>query len=51
MLTDDPPMGEVKVGYLGKGIGSRISRGDVTSSALKQADYDTCVRQAPVISN
>ena len=51
MLTDEPPAGDVKVGYLGKGVGSRISRADIAAFMLKQADSDTYLRQAPVISN
>lgn len=51
MLTNEPPAGDVKVGYLGKGVGSRISRADIAAFMLKQADSDTYLRQAPVISN
>lgn len=51
MLTDDPPKGDLKVGYLGQGVGSRVSRADMAAFILKQAEDDTYVRQAPVISN
>lgn len=51
MLTDDPPTGDVKVGYLGEGVGSRISRADIAAFVLKQVDDSTYLRQAPVISN
>lgn len=51
MLTDDPPAGDVQVGYLGKGVGTRISRADIASFMLKQLEDDTYLRQAPVISN
>jgi putative NADH-flavin reductase len=51
MLTNEPPAGDVKVGYLGKGVGSRISRADIAAFMVKQADSDTYLRQAPVISN
>ncbi len=51
MLTNDPPAGDVKVGYLGKGVGTRISRADIATFMLKQVDEDMYMRQAPVISN
>jgi putative NADH-flavin reductase len=51
MLTDDPPAGDVKVGYLGKGVGPRLSRADLAAFMLRQAEEDTYLRQAPVISN
>jgi hypothetical protein len=51
MLTDDPPAGDVKVGYLGKGVGPRLSRADLAAFMLRQAQEDTYLRQAPVISN
>ena len=51
MLTDDPPAGELKVGYLGQGVGSRLTRGDLAAFVLRQAGDDTYVRQAPVISS
>jgi hypothetical protein len=51
MLTDDPPAGDIKVGYLGTGVGPRISRADLAAFVLQQADYTTYVGQAPVISN
>lgn len=51
MLTDDPPTGDVKVGYLGEGVGSRISRANIAAFVLKQVDDNTYLRQAPVISN
>ena len=51
MLTDDPPTGAVKVGYVGKGMGARISRSDMAEFMLKQAGDKTYVCQAPAISN
>jgi putative NADH-flavin reductase len=51
MLTDDPPTGDVKVGYLGTGVGPRLSRADLAAFVLQQADDPTYVGQAPVISN
>jgi hypothetical protein len=51
MLTHDPPTGDVKVGYLGQGVGSRLSRADLAAFLLKEAEDPAYVRQAPVISN
>ena len=51
MLTDDAPTGAVKVGYVGKGMGARISRADMAEFMLKQAADKTYVCQAPAISN
>jgi putative NADH-flavin reductase len=51
MLTDDAPTGSLKVGYLGTGVGPRISRADLAAFMLQQVDDSTYVGQAPVISN
>jgi putative NADH-flavin reductase len=51
MLTNDPKTGEVKVGYVGKGIGARISRSDMADFMLQQATDKTYLCQAPAISN
>lgn len=51
MLTDDAPKGEVKVGYVGKGMGPRITRADMASFMLDQVDSDAYLHQAPAISN
>lgn len=51
MLTDAPPTGEVKVGYIGKNIGPRINRADLASFMLDQLDDSRYVHQAPAISN
>lgn len=51
MLTDDAPKGEVKVGYVGKGMGPRITRADVASFMLDQVGGDAYLHQAPAISN
>lgn len=51
MLTDDAPKGEVKVGYVGKGMGPRITRADMASFILDQVDDDAYLHQAPAISN
>lgn len=51
VLTDDPPKGDVKVAYVGKGMGSRITRADMAAFMLKQVEDETYLRQAPAISN
>jgi putative NADH-flavin reductase len=51
MLTDDPATGDVKVGYLGQGVGPRLSRADLAAFLLKEAQDPAYLRQAPVISN
>jgi putative NADH-flavin reductase len=50
MLTDDPPAGEVKIGYLGQGVGVRVSRADMAAFMLGQVNDDSCLHQSPVIS-
>ncbi len=51
MLTDDPKTGRVQVGYVGKGMGPRITRADMADFILKQVSDRQFVRQAPAISN
>lgn len=51
MLTDDPRTGIIKVGYVGKGMGPRISRADMAEFILQQLTDNTYLRQAPAISN
>lgn len=51
MLTDDPPTGKVRVGYVGKGTGSRISRADMADFMLRQLADTTYWHKAPAISN
>jgi len=51
MLTDDPAQGDLKVGYLGQGVGPRVSRADLATFMLEQVEDPTWVRQAPVISS
>jgi len=51
MLTDDPKTGQVRVGYLGKGVGIRLARADMADFMLRQVGDKTYLRQAPVISN
>ncbi len=51
MLTDDPKTGNVKVGYVGKGIGSRISREDIADFMLSQLTDEAYIHKSPAISN
>ena len=51
MLTDAPAKGNVKIGYVGQGVGPRLSRGNLAAFVLSQANDTTYQRQAPVISN
>ena len=51
MLTDGPKTGKFKVGLVGKGMGSRISRADLASYLLNQTRATEQVRRAPVISD
>jgi hypothetical protein len=50
MLTDDPAQGDLRVGYVGQGVGPRVSRADLAAFVLQQVEDPTWVRQAPVIS-
>ncbi|HEX2185938.1 MAG TPA: SDR family oxidoreductase [Chloroflexota bacterium] len=50
-LTDDLPLGTVRVGYVGLNTGMRITRADAASFMLKQLEDDSYLRLAPVISN
>lgn len=51
MLTDSPKTGTVRVGYVGKGVGARLSRADMANFMLEQVENDDYLHQAPVISN
>ena len=51
MLTHAPKTGRVKVGYVDKAMGMRLSRADMAEFMLKQVQDTTYVRQAPAISN
>jgi putative NADH-flavin reductase len=51
MLTDDEQNGNIKVGYLGKGVGMRLSRADMAAFILGQVESKDYVQKAPVISN
>lgn len=50
-LTDGPQSGQVRVGMVGKGTGTSLSRADMAAFMLAQVNDDRYVRQAPVISN
>lgn len=51
MLTDGEASGRVRVGYVGKGTGPRLSRADMATFMLDQMESDEYVGQAPVISS
>jgi putative NADH-flavin reductase len=51
MLTDGPQTGKIQVGYVGKGMGSRISRADMAAFMLKQVNDNAYLHKAPAISN
>jgi len=51
MLTDHPFTGKIKVGYVGKGIGSRLGRADLADFLLKQVTDQSYLHLAPAISN
>lgn len=51
MLTDDPKTGNIKVGYVGKGMGPRIARADIAAFMLAQLNDKTYSRKSPAISN
>jgi putative NADH-flavin reductase len=50
MLTDQPPQGTLKVGYVGDTT-PRIARADMAAFMLRQASEAQFIRQAPAISN
>ncbi len=51
MLTDEPAKGNVKAGYVGKGMGPRITRADMATFMLDQVESDDYLHRAPAISN
>ena len=51
MLTDAPQSAGVRVGYVGRGTGPRLSRTNLATFVLKQVDDRTYICQAPVISD
>lgn len=50
MLTDRPPQGTLKVGYVGD-ITPRLTRADMARFMLDQLESNTYLRMAPAISN
>jgi putative NADH-flavin reductase len=51
MLTDNPGTGNIREGYLGSDVGSRLSREDLARFMLDELEKSDYVGQAPVISN
>lgn len=51
MLTDNPPVGKIRAGAVGKDIGTRIGRADMSAFILQQLEDKRYLRQAPAISN
>jgi putative NADH-flavin reductase len=51
MLVDGEPTGEIREGYVGKGMGPRITRGDLAKFILDQLHREDQIQQAPAISN
>lgn len=51
MLSDAPRTGAVRVGYVGRAVGMRISRSDLAEFMLKQVLDTAYLRQAPAVSN
>jgi putative NADH-flavin reductase len=50
MLVDGEESEEVQVGYVGKGMGPRVSRADLAAFMLDQLSSSEYVQQAPAIS-
>jgi nucleoside-diphosphate-sugar epimerase len=50
-LVDSPATGHVKAGYVGKGMGFTLTRGDLADFMLKQVQDDAYLHKAPAISN
>lgn len=51
VLTDDEPKGDIRVGYVGKGTGARLTRRDMAKFILDQVESDKHLHDVPVISN
>jgi putative NADH-flavin reductase len=51
MLTGAPKTGCVRVGYVGKGLGPRITRADLANFLLDQVQDTTYLHKSPAISN
>jgi putative NADH-flavin reductase len=50
-LTDEPRQGRMIVGYVGRDIGTTLSRADLAAFLLNQIDDHAYLRKAPLISN
>jgi putative NADH-flavin reductase len=50
MLNDGPLTGKYRVGYLGKGSGTRLSRADAAHFVVRELGEGKYICQAPVIS-
>lgn len=51
LLSDGAYTGEYRVGYVGKGSGSRLARADLADFLLKEVRQNSYLHQAPMISN
>lgn len=50
-LTNDPPLGRYRVGWVGVNDSTKISRSDLADFILTQLEYSTLIRQMPFVSN
>jgi len=50
-LVNSPKTGQVRAGYLGSGVGTRITRGSLADFMLKQVNSTEFLHDSPVISN
>jgi putative NADH-flavin reductase len=50
-LTDQPRQGRLRIGYVGRDMGTTLARADLAAFLLKQLDDQTYLRKAPMISN
>jgi putative NADH-flavin reductase len=51
VLTDDPPSGKIRVGWVGVNTGTRLSRADLADFMLQQVTNDSYLGKMPMISN
>lgn len=51
MLTNQPETGKLKVAWVGKGMGPRLSRADLATFLVSQVRDQTFVRRSPALSN
>jgi putative NADH-flavin reductase len=49
-LTEDPPKGQYRVGYVGKDSGIKLGRADLADFILKQLNDNQYLRKLPVVS-